>query len=77
MLTDPEAGTIVHTLISLAHNLGLKVVAEGIETDEVLDSLREHGCDLAQGYLFSKPLSEADFALWLEKEGLNRMVGGL
>ena len=76
MLTDPEAGTIVHTLISLAHNLGLKVVAEGIETEEVLDSLREHGCDLAQGYLFSKPLSEADFALWLEKEGLNRMVGG-
>tara|TARA_B100001123_G_scaffold434149_1_gene560161 strand:- start:3376 stop:4677 length:1302 start_codon:yes stop_codon:yes gene_type:complete len=77
MLTDPEAGTIVHTLISLAHNLGLKVVAEGIETGEVLDSLREHGCDLAQGYLFSKPLSEADFALWLEKEGLNRMVSGL
>lgn len=48
--------TIVRTIISLAHNLGLDVTAEGIETPEQLAELRKLGCELGQGYLFSKPV---------------------
>jgi EAL domain-containing protein (putative c-di-GMP-specific phosphodiesterase class I) len=43
-------------IISLAHALGLKVIAEGVETEEQLDRLRELGCDLVQGYYFAHPL---------------------
>jgi diguanylate cyclase (GGDEF)-like protein len=52
---------IVRSTIDLAHNLGLTVVAEGVETSEALALLKDLGCDMAQGYLFSKPLSVAGF----------------
>lgn len=52
---------VVDGMIVLAHNLGMKVVAEGVETQEQYDFLAEHKCDLVQGYLISKPLSEDDF----------------
>jgi predicted signal transduction protein with EAL and GGDEF domain len=52
---DPESLEIVRIIITLAHNLGLKVIAEGVETQPQLDLLRQAGCELAQGYLFSKP----------------------
>jgi EAL domain-containing protein (putative c-di-GMP-specific phosphodiesterase class I) len=58
---------IVATTIELAHALGLRVVAEGIEDAETLAALREHGCDLAQGYHLSRPLSPADFSAWLRQ----------
>lgn len=48
---------IVLAIISLAHNLGMDVVAEGVETPEQLDQLRQFGCEYGQGYLFSKPMS--------------------
>lgn len=48
---------IVLAIISLAHNLGMDVVAEGVETQEQLDQLRQFNCEYGQGYLFSKPLS--------------------
>jgi len=51
--------------IEIGHELGLKVVAEGVEIAKHLDILRAHGCDIAQGYLFSKPLSSKDFSAWL------------
>lgn len=56
---------IAQTIILLAHSLGMKVVAEGIETEGQLAILRELGCDGAQGYLFSKPLDEAAAARFL------------
>jgi diguanylate cyclase (GGDEF)-like protein/PAS domain S-box-containing protein len=49
-------GTIVHAIISMAHSLGLEVVAEGVETREQWNYLRELQCDIVQGYLFSQPL---------------------
>jgi EAL domain-containing protein (putative c-di-GMP-specific phosphodiesterase class I) len=48
--------SIVDAVIALAHGLGIGVVAEGIETASQLDRLRELGCDLGQGYLFSRPV---------------------
>ena len=56
MDTDAESHEIVHLIIMLAHNLGLKVVAEGTETEEQVNQLRELGCEMAQGYFFSKPV---------------------
>jgi diguanylate cyclase (GGDEF)-like protein/PAS domain S-box-containing protein len=53
----PGAKMLVSAIISLAHALGLKVIAEGVETEEQLERLRGMGCDLAQGHLFSEPLS--------------------
>lgn len=58
--TAPENLEIVRTIIGLAHNLGLNVVAEGIETERQRDMLAELDCEYGQGYLFAKPLSEAD-----------------
>jgi diguanylate cyclase (GGDEF)-like protein/PAS domain S-box-containing protein len=52
-----EGGEIVHTVISLAQNLGMTVVAEGVETAAQLRQLRKLGCDSAQGFLFSRPVS--------------------
>src|SRR5690606_3517891 len=57
---------IVKTIISMAHSLGLYVVAEGVETKEQLDFLHAHGCDYVQGYYFSRPVPADDVALLLE-----------
>jgi len=54
---DPEASEVVHIITMLAHNLGLKVVAEGIERREQMEMLKQLGCEIGQGYLFSKPVS--------------------
>ena len=57
---------IAKTVLSLGHGLGLKVVAEGVETVEQLDFLRSVNCDYAQGYFINKPLSGSDFQNWLK-----------
>lgn len=53
---NKKQAEIARTIISLAHNLDIEVVAEGVENVEILDLLKEYGCDKAQGYLFSKPV---------------------
>lgn len=56
MLEDPNTTTLVSTIISLAHSLKLKVVAEGVDSEDQAKVLRLLRCDEMQGYLFSKPL---------------------
>jgi EAL domain-containing protein (putative c-di-GMP-specific phosphodiesterase class I) len=53
---DPDARALIDGIITLAHGLRMKVVAEGIETIAQLDYLRSHGCDEAQGYWLCKPV---------------------
>lgn len=62
---DNNDAVIVRSTIDLGHNLGLKVVAEGVESDEVWRILAALGCDTAQGYYMSKPIPNEKFAEWL------------
>ncbi len=61
MMENSNDKVIVKATIGLAHNLGLKVVAEGVENQESADHLRELGCDTLQGFFFSKPVSPEEF----------------
>jgi diguanylate cyclase (GGDEF)-like protein len=65
MSTDAGDALIVRSTIELAHNLGLSVVAEGVENDATLDRLRAMGCDMVQGYLLSRPMGVAETAVWM------------
>ena len=67
MHKDANAMTLVSTIVSLAHSLRLKVVAEGVETEEQAKILRLLRCDEMQGYLFSKPLPMAGLVELLRK----------
>ena len=65
--TDPDDAVIAMAVISLAHSLKRKVVAEGVETEAQLNYLRRHGCDEMQGYYFSRPLPAGEFATLLRE----------
>ncbi len=61
---NDDSRVIVETSIDLAHNLGMKAVAEGVETQEVWDHLQAWGCDIVQGYFVSRPLPQTEFSVW-------------
>lgn len=67
---------IVRTLIELAHNLGLQVVAEGVEDQETWDALANLGCEVSQGFYMSRPLCASDFTAWLHESQWG-LEGGL
>ena len=67
--TDSNDAAIVTAVIGLAHNLGIKIIAEGVETEEQLAYLRERGCDEVQGFYFSKPIPADELARLLERGG--------
>ena len=69
--TDESDKIIVRSTLELAHNLGLTVVAEGIEDETALLWLKSQDCELAQGYFISKPLPIETLNLWLENTPYN------
>jgi diguanylate cyclase (GGDEF)-like protein len=64
MLSNKQDAMIVETSIQLIHGLGMGVVAEGVEEPETVELLKAINCDIIQGYVFSKPLKNEEFALW-------------
>jgi EAL domain-containing protein (putative c-di-GMP-specific phosphodiesterase class I) len=70
MLEDDGSNTIVRSTIDLGHNLGLRVVAEGVENRAMWDHLASLGCDTAQGYFIGKPLPAEQFATWHPPDAL-------
>jgi diguanylate cyclase (GGDEF)-like protein len=65
MATDHSNRVLVESTVDLGHNLGLVVVAEGVEDDSTVTALQDLGCDIAQGYHYAKPLTAADFTAYL------------
>jgi diguanylate cyclase (GGDEF)-like protein len=70
MEADARNAAIVRSTIELGHNLGLSVVAEGVETDHELAELRRFGCDIAQGFHFARPMDAAALEAWLRRAPL-------
>ena len=71
MQTEKDDAVIVRSIIDLGHNLGLKVIAEGVETKQAKEMLAEFGCDEAQGYFFSYPSVPAEITRMLYKSALS------
>jgi diguanylate cyclase (GGDEF)-like protein len=65
LAADAGYAAIVRSAIDMGHSLGLKVVAEGIETQSIADRLRELRCDIGQGYLYARPMPAQEFAAWV------------
>ena len=66
LATDPAARTLVESVIAIARRLGLRTVAEGIETEAQREILIELNCDMGQGYLFAKPMAASDWLQWMQ-----------
>jgi len=66
ILNNENDDVIVNATVNLAHNMGFHVTAEGVESEEIMDKLKSYGCDIAQGFYLSKPISVSDFNQWME-----------
>lgn len=64
---DEKKQKILSTCISLAHNLGMRTISEGVETEDQLNLLKKYGCDWVQGYYYSKPIPQEEFRDYLIK----------
>lgn len=67
MITNDDDASIVRATVGLAHDLNLKVVAEGVENEEILSQLRKMDCDIAQGYHIARPMPAAEFVAMLDE----------
>jgi EAL domain-containing protein (putative c-di-GMP-specific phosphodiesterase class I) len=77
MTFNPAHAAIVRSVVELGHNLAFRVVAEGVETQVVLSDLAEAGCDLAQGYLFARPMPADALVGWLRATSDQRLAAGI
>ena len=75
MMEDDNDAMIVRSTIDLAHNLGMQVIAEGIEEKEMLELLEILGCELGQGYYISRPKGEDDFQQWVVEHNPTKFNG--
>jgi diguanylate cyclase (GGDEF)-like protein len=76
-IMHPNGSAIVRATIDLGHRLGMRVVAEGVESAEQLEALRSMGCDLAQGYHVGRPMSADDMSRWLPEHSETAEPGGM
>ena len=65
VMKEPEDASLVRAIINMAHSLGLRVIAEGVEEEAQTHFLKKEGCDFSQGYFYSRPLPAPDFEAWL------------
>lgn len=72
---NPAHAAIVRSVVDLGHNLGLQVVAEGVETQETVTLLTATGCDIAQGYLLARPMPAGDLAAWVTANRTGVLIG--
>jgi EAL domain-containing protein (putative c-di-GMP-specific phosphodiesterase class I) len=77
MIESHRDAVIVRSTIELGHNLGLKVIAEGVENEDTWKRLRLLGCDSAQGYYMSRPMGSEDFQSWLAQSPWGRRTPGV
>lgn len=76
VISDPEDAALASAIIHMAHELNLEVIGEGVETREQLDFLWGNGLDMAQGYLFSRPASAAEFKRLLDQNAPHQLLAG-
>ncbi len=76
MDADPEDAVLVRGAIELGHNLGMTVVAEGVEGAAHVAALQELGCDIAQGYHYARPMPPADLTAWCRTRGATAVLSG-
>ncbi|WP_436531080.1 putative bifunctional diguanylate cyclase/phosphodiesterase [Actinoplanes sp. HUAS TT8] len=72
--TDPRSAAIVHSTVQLAHSLGMRIIAEGVEDAATLARLGEYGCDLAQGYGIARPQDAATTTAWLHSQQITAVA---
>jgi EAL domain-containing protein (putative c-di-GMP-specific phosphodiesterase class I) len=76
MTTNEHDAVIVRALIDLGRSLGLRTVAEGVESTDAWDMLKDFGCEEAQGYLLSRPIPAAQFTAWLARQQVRQIDHG-
>ena len=76
MQSDRAATDVVELIITLAHKMNLKVIAEGIETSRQLERLLELGCELGQGYFFSQPMEARTALLYMRQQVTGALKSG-
>ena len=72
ILSDKKDEILVRSTIALAKDLGLHVVVEGVETEDVLKKLQSMGCDTVQGYYYSRPLNASTYTAWHQQWNLSK-----
>ena len=74
LCSDDRSAAIVRSTVQLSHELGMRMVAEGVEDADALQALRSWGCDLAQGYHLARPMGEEQLRGWLADNPVARCV---